>query len=41
MNWKKCTAWLMLAVICLGPLAGCKPADKKMPAEPPANTTDS
>lgn len=41
MNWKVCAAWLLLAAVCLGPVLGCKPADKKAPDEPPANTTDS
>jgi hypothetical protein len=41
MNWKLCTAWLLMAVFCVGPLAGCKPVDKKSPDQPKANTTDS
>jgi hypothetical protein len=41
MSWKTNFAWLLVAVVCLGTLAGCKPADKKAPKEPAAHTTES
>jgi hypothetical protein len=41
MGWKTSVAWLLVAVVCCGTLVGCKPADKKAPEEPAANTTDS
>jgi hypothetical protein len=41
MSWKTNVAWLLVAVVCLGTLSGCKPADKKAPEEPAAHTTES
>jgi hypothetical protein len=41
MSWKTNFAWLLVAVVCMGTLVGCKPADKKTPEEPAAHTTES